>query len=1201
MESQAASHATALCIIPPEEHWTAINRLRFDNDKAYTKWPPHVNLIYPFVRSTESSVLHQACDAIVSCLKDRAASGELAPLPIRLDSPGFFSHKNGSTLFLRDENEGNISRLTLLRGAILAAIGQSRPEPYNMHLTMAQCEDAAPSSKFEFLLDKLRRLPAVTWEANQLSVLVRSPSGHMRQWGVIDLVSQSFNICRHAPNSSSDTPSPTIPRPTWFFSRSEMAWKRLVQPSEPEVFDNKQHGNLVVASWNVLAEFHYPPSRTRYSLIVENLLAENAIADIVVLQEVTDDFLAFLLADERICKTYFYVSEGSPNDAEAGPLPNILNTVVLSRGPFSWEYLPSKRQHKGSAILQFEDLLHNDTQEPVLPLVLATCHLSQGLTDGAVVAKEKELQRILDHLKSNHAASQWILAGDFNIATSSYTIDAAVKRGSITVQTEDLLRGIEATLAETNFLDTWFISRVETGVSDNIKGDIHDCFEGEQGATFDPRANPQAVKMVGSGLNNRPQRYDRILVKTGGPFHISRFNMFGFLTGDGESPGGPLYASDHWGIRCLLRRSSLKDGPSTSARVVPVEAKRAPGSMSDVAALKQTLELLDVVPAEKDECTRKQALGLLRKILWENEQTNVEQLRGQPALVLVPVGSYGLGVWSKTSDIDCLCIGSISPRVFFTLARQRLRKSVGEGVRILRKVKAKTGTMLEIEVLGLRCDLQYCQAASVANQWPNLLKRPPSDPAFSLPTQTLLKLKPARDMYYIARSVPDLAQFRVCYQVIKTWAKANGIYAAKFGYLGGVHLSVMLVRVCKMLLHGMGTVSTADVIATFFDHYAHFDWKNDIVFDPFFHKQLRYHRTPREAMCLLGWHSPTLNTALIASVPTVKIISTELRQANAKFTEGATWQSILSAPSMIAEKDLSQGAASFLSSFRTFVNLRIHYWGGSLERGSRLVGWLESRCASLLVDINRKVPELAPRIWPARFVDAATPNSQCQQSEYQGSYLVGLEWICEDERPEKETLTTTHSNLQAVLHQFEEHIHGDERYYDATTSWFSATLVKRTELGDLRLDNRDWGDYVDGDDDSDSDEEEDEEDEEDLSVSGLPLGKLGKKERAKAATNQPRSTVVPKPEGAGKFRTALDVLNRLRWDADIDGNDFVVGYEDRFLGAQEKALAEWKSEQTHEEFIPQHRILWFKRRSDGVVVWDRSKRVDLLFKKTPYR
>ncbi|KAK2730709.1 DUF455 domain-containing protein [Colletotrichum kahawae] len=1071
MESQAASHVTALCIIPPEEHWTAINRLRFDNDKAYAKWPPHVNLIYPFVRSTESSVLQQACDAIVSCLKGRAASGEPALLPIRLDSPGFFSHKNGSTLFLRDEDEGNVSRLNSLRGTILAAIDQSRSEPYNMHLTIAQCEDTAPSSKLEFLLDKL------------------------------------------------------------------------------------------------------------------------------LLQEVTDDFLAFLLADERIGRTYSYVSEGSPDDPGAGPLPNILNTVVLSRQPFSWEYLPSKRQHKGSAILQFEGLLHDDGQESVLPLILATCHLSQGLTDGAVVAKEKELQRILNHLKSNYAANQWILAGDFNVATSSYTIDTAVKRGSITVQTEDLLRGIEATLAENNFLDAWFISRVEAGVTDNIKCDIHDSFEGEQGATFDPRANLQAVKMVGSGLNNRPQRYDRILVKTGGPFHISRFNMFGFLTGDGEKQGGPLYASDHWGIRCLLRRSLLKEGSSTSARVVHVEAKRAPESMSDVAALKQTLELLDVIPAEKDECVRKQALALLQKILWENEQANVEQSRGQPALVLVPVGSYGLGVWSKSSDIDCLCIGSISPRVFFTLARQRLRKSVREGVRILRKVKAKTGTMLEIEVLGLRCDLQYCQAASVANQWPDLLKRPPSDPAFSLPTQTLLKLKPARDLYYIVRSVPDLAQFRVCYQVIKTWAKARGIYAAKFGYLGGVHLSVMLVRVCKMLLHGMGTVSTADVIATFFNHYAHFDWKNDIVFDPFFHKQLRYHRTPREAMCLLGWHSPTLNTALIASVPTVKIISTELQQANTQFIEGATWQAILSAPGMIAEKDLSPGAASFLCSYKTFVNLRIHYWGGSLERGSRLVGWLESRCASLLVDINRKVPGLAPRIWPARFVDAATPNSQCQQSEYQGSYLVGLEWISGDERPEKETLITTHSNLRAVLHQFEQHIHGDEKYYDATTSWFSATLVKRTELGDLRLDNREWGDYVDGDDDSDSDEEEDEENEEGIEVLGLPPGKLGKKEKAKAATNQPRSVVVPKPEGAGKFRTALDVLNRLRWDAEIDGNDFVVGYEDRFVGAQEKALAEWKSEQTHEEFIPQHRILWFKRRSDGVVVWDRSKRVDLLFQK----
>lgn len=81
----------------------------------------------------------------------------------------------------------------------------------------------------------------------------------------------------------------------------------------------------------------------------------------------------------------------------------------------------------------------------------------------------------------------------------------------------------------------------------------------------------------------------------------------------------------------------------------------------------------------------------------------------------------------------------------------------------------------------------------------------------------------------------------------------------------------------------------------------------------------------------------------------------------------------------------------------------------------------------------------------------------------------------------------------------------------------------------------------------------------------------------------------------GKFRTASDVINRLRWDASMDSSDYIIGYEDRFMGARERALDQWKSELTHDEFIPQHRILYFKRRSDGSKVWERSTRIDEIF------
>jgi hypothetical protein len=42
-------------------------------------------------------------------------------------------------------------------------------------------------------------------------------------------------------------------------------------------------------------------------------------------------------------------------------------------------------------------------------------------------------------------------------------------------------------------------------------------------------------------------------------------------------------------------------------------------------------------------------------------------------------------------------------------------------------------------------------------------------------------------------------------------------------------------------------------------------------------------------------------------------------------------------------------------------------------------------------------------------------------------------------------------------------------------------------------------------------------------------------------------------------------------------------------------VEQWKTEQTDEEFIPQHRILYFKRRADNVIVWERRTRIDDIF------
>jgi hypothetical protein len=69
--------------------------------------------------------------------------------------------------------------------------------------------------------------------------------------------------------------------------------------------------------------------------------------------------------------------------------------------------------------------------------------------------------------------------------------------------------------------------------------------------------------------------------------------------------------------------------------------------------------------------------------------------------------------------------------------------------------------------------------------------------------------------------------------------------------------------------------------------------------------------------------------------------------------------------------------------------------------------------------------------------------------------------------------------------------------------------------------------------------------------------------RKKAAAKPKATPYVP----AGKLRTSSDVFNRLMWDPSISKEEYVIGYEDRFLGIKEGSLASWKREVEDESFV----------------------------------
>lgn len=126
------SRDTALCIIPPRSQWSKVDQLRSHYDRAYGKWPPHINLVYPFV---QVDALPRAVEAVQSA----AAHQEQKPFDVCLDSASVFQHRHDNTIYVHDEDDGQLKDL---RAAVLGAVGQHDDGEYRNHMTIGQSEDS---------------------------------------------------------------------------------------------------------------------------------------------------------------------------------------------------------------------------------------------------------------------------------------------------------------------------------------------------------------------------------------------------------------------------------------------------------------------------------------------------------------------------------------------------------------------------------------------------------------------------------------------------------------------------------------------------------------------------------------------------------------------------------------------------------------------------------------------------------------------------------------------------------------------------------------------------------------------------------------------------------------------------------------------------------------------------------------------------
>eukprot|EP00947_MAST-08B_sp_MAST-8B-sp1_P003132 g3132.t1 len=135
MASTEASHLTALCLVPAEGRLRdKIEAIRRRHDKHHGKWPPHINLMYPFVQP--GAALDDAAERLKQALA--AAGLAKAPLDGFFDSVQHFKHgRKRFVTWLRPELPGVMEVQSCALRAFPGLAAANR-QAFTPHLTIGQ-------------------------------------------------------------------------------------------------------------------------------------------------------------------------------------------------------------------------------------------------------------------------------------------------------------------------------------------------------------------------------------------------------------------------------------------------------------------------------------------------------------------------------------------------------------------------------------------------------------------------------------------------------------------------------------------------------------------------------------------------------------------------------------------------------------------------------------------------------------------------------------------------------------------------------------------------------------------------------------------------------------------------------------------------------------------------------------------------------
>ncbi|KAH8815699.1 hypothetical protein F5884DRAFT_747230 [Xylogone sp. PMI_703] len=588
----------------------------------------------------------------------------------------------------------------------------------------------------------------------------------------------------------------------------------------------------------------------------------------------------------------------------------------------------------------------------------------------------------------------------------------------------------------------------------------------------------------------------------------------------------------------------------------------------------------------------------------QEEHENTPHNSSLPLITLLPAGTHTLRLASTDEDLDCVAFGTVRGALFLDLLWEGIARAQERGVSIIvhdvRRNGAAPRVVLSVE--GRAFGVTYFRFPKILDATPDFLLqecgRDIADVIQSLQKTTLyrhqiLDKSPAR---------------RTAYHFFRAWAITRGIFGAEFGYLSARDIVRLLQSVDTELeakaREGIenGIEDLEEIVYGLYEQHASCK-EEEMAAGGYICKY-----TPAK-----GWRRDWFRI-FHQEIAKMKSIIDQQKEKNKDKPESqrVDWTGLLS--------DLESQPFYEKLDAQFYVKVKMMYLGNSRTACGKWISMVQENLPRLKQDLESRLsPKPTAHIWPQRLIAG---TSGPEDDIYEGIFVLGVS-LSSPSTSQSQTQPDILPRIEEISTQWTRQITRSEltlpnicilsidvspsspppssslsaeAHANAVATktenllpcskTFPRPTVKLDTSPDTTNPSTEYDNHA--------------------FISATKNKKPNNNTSNEAAATALAAVKQPDEDASAaktKLRPALDVLNRLRHDRDYDIDRFVVGYLDRFGGMREKRAAEWEADVSEEEFVPQSRIWYFKRVASGdgdgegedLVVWDREKKVDLIF------